>query len=89
MMDITFEFATRDDCLDKMVPSDLRQVVAERDRLRTRVAELEEFIRNAPVSTGICCCGESMDSHEAAIVSGHMPIDQWEPAVASLLGAPK
>ena len=33
-MEITFEFACRDDCLGKMVPSDLRQVVAERDRLK-------------------------------------------------------
>jgi hypothetical protein len=40
-MDITFEFATRDDCLDKMVPSDLRQLVAERDNLKTRLREAE------------------------------------------------
>ena len=32
-MDITFEFATQDDCLKKMVPSDLRVLVAERDKL--------------------------------------------------------
>lgn len=31
---IDFEFACQDNCLDLMVPSDLRQVVAERDRLR-------------------------------------------------------
>lgn len=30
-MHITFDFATKDDCLDKMVPSDLRQLVSERD----------------------------------------------------------
>ena len=40
-MEITFEFACRDDCLGKMVPSDLRQVVAERDRLRERNEALE------------------------------------------------
>lgn len=32
-MKITFEFATHDDCLEKMVPSDLRELVAERDKL--------------------------------------------------------
>ena len=41
MNEITFEFACRDDCLDKMVPSDLRQLVAERDSLRARLAENE------------------------------------------------
>ena len=40
-MKITFEFATQDDCLDRMVPSDLRVLVAQRDRLQARVAELE------------------------------------------------
>lgn len=39
MSEITFEFACMDDCLDKMVPSDLRQLVAERDRLRAQLAE--------------------------------------------------
>lgn len=39
-MSIDFDFATRDDCLDRMVPSDLRQLVAERDRLRAKYDEL-------------------------------------------------
>ena len=38
-MDITFEFATHDDCLDKMVPSDLRVLVRERDELRKLLIE--------------------------------------------------
>lgn len=32
--EISFELATQDDCLEKMVPSDLRQIIAERDQLR-------------------------------------------------------
>ena len=32
---ITFDFATRDDCLDKMVPSDLRVLVTQRDSAAT------------------------------------------------------
>lgn len=31
-MHITFDFATKDDCLDKMVPSDLRQLVGDKER---------------------------------------------------------
>lgn len=34
MSEIDFEFARRDDCLDRMVPSDLRRIVSERDHLR-------------------------------------------------------
>lgn len=38
-MNIDFDFATRDDCLDKMVPSDLRQLVRERDEAVTESAQ--------------------------------------------------
>jgi len=48
MSDITFEFATHDDCLDKMVPSDLRGLVGERDRLIERNRELESQAESAP-----------------------------------------
>lgn len=33
-MRIDFDFACQDDCLDKMVPSDLRALISERDRLK-------------------------------------------------------
>ena len=39
--DVTFEFATQDDCLDKMIPSDLRQLVAERDELQAKYNDLK------------------------------------------------
>lgn len=39
VMSIDFEFATRDDCLDRMVPSDLRALVSERDRLQAEVEQ--------------------------------------------------
>lgn len=40
-MEITFEFACRDDCLDNIAPSDLRNLVSERDRLKARITALE------------------------------------------------
>ena len=50
-MQVTMDFARRDDCLVKMVPSDLRLLVSERDQLQqqlteaqARVARLEEAI---------------------------------------------
>ena len=42
-MKITFEFATQDDCLDRMVPSDLRVLVEQRDRLQARVAAQQPY----------------------------------------------
>jgi len=52
-MKITFEFATQDDCLDKIVPSDLRLLVGERDRLQARVAELEAEEEGAKEAFGV------------------------------------
>ena len=49
-MKITFEFATQDDCLDRMVPSDLRVLVAQRDRLQARVAAQQSALNS------ICTC---------------------------------
>jgi hypothetical protein len=54
-MEITYKFATRDDCLDCMVPSDLREVVVERDKLRDLVDELLDHIRNKPNFNGFTC----------------------------------
>lgn len=41
MKNIPFEFATHDDCLSKMVPSDLRGLISERDSSIAKVHELE------------------------------------------------
>ena len=47
-MEITSDFARRDDCLDKMVPSDLRTLVAELERLRLEVAKRREIMNRSP-----------------------------------------
>lgn len=64
----------------------LRVKVTEMD---ARITELEEFIRNAPVSSGVCCCGDSMDTHDSGMYSGHSPVDQWDYSVMQILGASK
>lgn len=51
MTRITIEFARMDDCLDRLVPSDLRILVSERDHLLQRVAELEQHDRECAVYT--------------------------------------
>ena len=52
-MNITYEFACRDDCLDNMVPSDLRALVVERDkllaenkRLKSLLVDWQEFAKD-------------------------------------------
>lgn len=46
-MEIDFDFACRDDCLDQMVPSDLRVLVGQRDKALEQVAMLESRLSSA------------------------------------------
>lgn len=49
---------------------------------------LLDFIARAPVSSGVCCCGETMDGHSSPMFCGHSPVDMWDHAVRELLDAP-
>ena len=49
---------------------------AEVERLQARVAELESFINQAPVETGVCMCGEEMYRHSSQ--PNHTPMDSWD-----------
>ena len=49
---------------------------AEVERLQARVAELESFINQAPVETGVCMCGEEMYRHGSQ--PNHTPMDSWD-----------
>ena len=57
-------------------------LTAEVDRLQARVAELESFINQAPVETGVCMCGDDIKDHNQA--SGHSPVDVWDHAVEQI-----
>jgi len=46
------------------------------ERLQARVAELEPFINQAPVETGVCMCGEEMYRHSSQ--PNHTPMDSWD-----------
>jgi hypothetical protein len=48
----------------------------EVERLQARVAELESFINQAPVETGVCMCGEEMYRHSSQ--PNHTPMDSWD-----------
>ena len=49
---------------------------------------LLDFIARAQVSSGVCCCGDTMDGHPSPMSCGHSPIDVWDHAVGKLLDAP-
>lgn len=42
------------------------------------INEVVEAVDAAPISTGVCCCGESMQHHSRAYDAGHTPIDEWD-----------
>lgn len=47
------------------------------ERAANRIAELE-FIKQAPVASGTCCCGDDMKSHA---LGSHSPVDMWDHSV--------
>jgi len=67
--------------------SQQRVCIAEMEKvnqLRARIAKFEQFVEwveQAPVSSGVCCCGDSMDNHASALTCGHEPVDQWDHAL--------
>ena len=64
---------------------EVERLRAELSELKTREAKLIEFIRTAPVASGVCCCGQSMDGHADPMVCGHTPKDQWDWSVECVL----
>ena len=44
-----------------------------------------DFVRNAPVYSGVCCCGDEMSSHTSPMNDGHSPVDQWDYALSKFV----
>lgn len=66
----------------------LNEAQAIIDELRARIAKFEEFaqwVSTAPVSTGVCCCGDSMENHDDAMNAGHAALDEWDYALRGWL----
>ena len=43
-----------------------------------RIKDFVGFVTDAPVDSGICCCGDSMEGHASPMHCGHNPVDQWD-----------
>lgn len=67
--------------------SQQRVCIAEMEKvnqLRTRIAKFEQFVewvKHAPVSSGVCCCGDGMKNHASPLTCGHEPVDEWDHAL--------
>ncbi len=81
-MNITFEFATTDDCLDKMVPSDLRKLVSERDTALQRLHVIEQAAKAllAELSQHQVCtsCGCGAEEPEAVALKAALTLTDRE-----------
>ena len=53
--------------------------------LSAQIEMLRDFIETAPASTGVCCCGESMEGHSSPMSCGHTPVDLWDHSVEQIL----
>ena len=53
--------------------------------LRKCIEISAEFIENAPVYSGVCCCGDGMDGHASAMTCGHVAVDQWDYAMRGMV----
>ncbi len=51
------------------------------ETLQKLLRDFLDSVRNAPVSSGVCCCGSNMDSH--GMGDGHSPVDEWDELIKS------
>lgn len=54
---------------------------------QARIEQLTNFIKYAQVSSGVCCCGDSMEGHPSPMTCGHSPVDMWDYHSGKLLEA--
>jgi len=66
-----------------MTTHDEDKIIAQ----QARIEQLTNFIKHAQVSSGVCCCGDSMEGHPSPMTCGHSPVDMWDYHSGELLEA--
>lgn len=66
-----------------MTTRDEDKIIAQ----QARIEQLTNFIKYAQVSSGVCCCGDSMEGHPSPMTCGHSPVDMWDYHSGELLEA--
>lgn len=56
----------------------LADAQAEIARLRGALGRAVNFVQHAQVSSGVCCCGDSLIGHADPMDCGHSPRDTWD-----------
>jgi hypothetical protein len=44
--------------------------------------KLMSFCEHAPMSSGVCCCGDSLEGHPSGFMAGHEPVDKAAYAIS-------
>lgn len=73
---------------DKLVycmPAAHADAQAEIARLRGALERAVSFVQHAEVSSGVCCCGDSIDGHGNPMDCGHSPRDTWDYAAEGFI----
>lgn len=63
----------------------LADAQAEIARLRAALVSAVSFVEHADVSSGVCCCGDSMKGHGDVFDTGHSPRDMWDYAAEGFI----
>ncbi len=71
--------------IDRCVAHDVPDAATLIERQAAQIEMMREFIARAPVSSGVCCCGESMNGHSDPMNCGHTPVDLWDYSVEQIL----
>ena len=81
-MKLDFEFACDDDCLDRIVPSDLRGLIAERDRLSDERDCLS--MSNAQLHSMVEQAQQDLADQAEALQRAHTELDRMRELVSRL-----
>lgn len=64
-----------------VIVTEVISLIEEQAKVIESMREFVEFVRSAPVSSGICCCGDTLVGHSDPYSCGHTPVDQWDHSV--------
>ena len=86
-MKITMEFARQDDCLDKMVPSDLRQLVGDKERAEEQCKALAARVEVLRSAINTALHGTVFDKEGNRDDDGLIPFKETKTAITVLSDA--
>jgi len=77
--DVNLDPLVERDMMAEMIRArDARIAALEADagRLKALVIGAFDILTNCGALSGVCCCGEDMETHSSPMFAGHSPVDQ-------------